>query len=49
MIEIDEFPGQVTGLPVRALVGGELLSPRLARMHAMGRFWASVGWEASGA
>jgi hypothetical protein len=34
MIEIDEFPGQVTGLPVRALVGEGLLSPRLARMQA---------------
>src|ERR1017187_4124289 len=34
MIEIDEFPGHVTGLPVRALVGEGLLSPRLARMQA---------------
>jgi len=34
MIEIDEFPGQVTGLPVRTLVGEGLLSPRLARMQA---------------
>jgi hypothetical protein len=34
MVEIDEFPGRVAGLPVRALVGEGLLSPRLARMHA---------------
>ena len=34
MIEIDEFPGHVTGLPVRGLVSDGLLSPRLARMQA---------------
>ncbi len=34
MVEIDEFPGHVTGLPVRALVGDGLLPPRLTRMHA---------------
>ena len=34
MIEIDEFPGHVTGLPVRGLVGDGLFPPRLARMHS---------------
>ncbi len=34
MVEIDEFPGRVTGLPVRALVGDGLFPPRLMRMHA---------------
>ena len=34
MIEIDEFPGRVTGLPVRGLVGDGLFPPRLARMHS---------------
>jgi len=33
MVEIDEFPGHVTGLPVRGLVGDGLLPPRLARMQ----------------
>jgi len=34
MVEIDEFPGHVTSLPVRGLVGDGLLPLRLARMQA---------------
>lgn len=34
MIEIDEFPGHVTDLRVRGLVGEGLSPPRLARMHS---------------
>ena len=34
MVEIAEFPGRVTGLAVRGLMGDGLFPPRLARMHA---------------